>query len=118
VGDGGEHVIAPGDVGQGDKDGAIRERVAHRFGHAQREPRLADAAGPGQCDQADAILPQQGRNGGPLCFPPDEPRQWPRRQREAWDPAEGWLERREWARHALAAVSHRRDLHFAGDNGD
>ncbi len=51
--------------------------------HRQRQPRLADATGAGQRDEADLRAAQQGAEAGDVDFPADQPRRRQRQRREA-----------------------------------
>ena len=70
--------------GEGDEGDAVAELAGQLGGEPEREAGLADAAGAGQGDEADAGRAQQRRHGGELALPPDQ-----RRQRHAASPRPG-----------------------------
>ena len=69
------------DRGEGDEDDAVGEVAAQLLRDPQGEARLADAAGTGQGQEADAVAAQQVAHGGDLGVPTDEGREGDRQGR-------------------------------------
>ena len=84
AGDGWSDEVGLADGREGDEDGAIGEVVAQVGGHPEGEGGLADAAGPGQRDEPDAALLEQGRNRRHLVLTANERRERGRKPMRSW----------------------------------
>jgi hypothetical protein len=76
--DGGQDEVGVADRGEVDEDDPIGEVGRDLGGNGDRQPRLADAAGAGQGQQADGGIAHQGDDGGHFPIPGDQRRQRPR----------------------------------------
>ena len=72
-GDGRQHQRRVGQRREVDEGDAVGEGVGDVLGDGQGQPRLAHPAGPGQGQQGDGLVQQQGTRGGALGLPADEP---------------------------------------------
>jgi hypothetical protein len=67
--------VGVADRSEGDEGDTGDEVRGEGLGHPQGQARLADAAGAGQGQEADAVVTEQGADRGGLAFPPDQRRQ-------------------------------------------